>query len=160
MGIRRKLYDIIQPDNGKSVASRIFDVIITTLILTSVVIVFSVTFELPTKVIGVLNIFEDIASIVFSIEYLLRIVTADFVYPGKGPIKARISYILSPMAIIDLVAILPFWLPMFLPGSMLGMRAFRLVRLLRILKLNRYFDGSFLAPDVLGRTRRPTTGVL
>ena len=158
MGIRRKLYDIIQPDNGKSVASRIFDVTITTLILTSVVIVFSVTFELPTKVIGVLNIFEDIASIVFTIEYLLRIVTADFVYPGKGPIKARISYILSPMAIIDLVAILPFWLPMFLPGSMLGMRAFRLVRLLRILKLNRYFDAMRLIGGVIESKKRELLG--
>ena len=158
MGIRRKLYDIIQPDNGKSVASRIFDVIITTLILTSVVIVFSVTFELPTKVIGVLDIFEDIASIVFSIEYLLRIVTADFIYPKKGPIKARISYVLSPMAIIDLVAILPFWLPMFLPGSMLGMRAFRLVRLLRILKLNRYFDAMRLIGGVIESKKRELLG--
>lgn len=158
MGIRRKIYDIIQPDNGKSVVSRIFDVIITTLILTSVVIVFSVTFELPAKVLGVLNAFEDFASIVFSIEYLLRIVTADFIYPKKGPIKARISYVLSPMAIIDLVAILPFWLPMFLPGSMLGMRAFRLVRLLRILKLNRYFDAMRLIGGVIESKKRELLG--
>ena len=158
MSIRRKIYDILQPDNGKSAASRIFDVTITTLILMSVVIVFAVTFELPTRVLGVLSVLEDIASIVFSIEYLLRIVTADFIYPKRGPIKARISYVLSPMAIIDLAAVLPYWLPMVLPGSMLGMRAFRLVRLLRILKLNRYFDAMRLIGGVIESKKRELLG--
>ena len=158
MSIRRKIYDILQPDNGKSAASRIFDVTITTLILMSVVIVFAVTFELPTRVLGVLSVLEDIASIVFSIEYLLRIVTADFIYPKRGSIKARISYVLSPMAIIDLAAVLPYWLPMVLPGSMLGMRAFRLVRLLRILKLNRYFDAMRLIGGVIESKKRELLG--
>ena len=64
------------------------------------------------------------------------------------------------MAIIDLVAILPFWLPMFLPCSMLALRALRLVRLLRILKLNRYFDAVKSIGEVLASKKRELVGSL
>ncbi len=158
VNVRQKIYEIIQPDEGNSVVSRVFDVVITSLILASVVIVFAVTFNLPASVVDSLNVIEAGISIVFSIEYLLRIVTADLAYPGKGHLRSRIKYVFSPMAIIDLVAILPFWLPMFLPGAVLGLRAFRLVRLLRIFKLNRYFDAMKLIGNVIGSKKRELLG--
>lgn len=64
------------------------------------------------------------------------------------------------MAAIDLVAILPFWLPMILPGSLLGMRALRLVRLLRIFKLNRYFDAMKAIGAVIVEKKRELVGSL
>ena len=70
----------------------------------------------------------------------MRIWTADLLYPGHGFIGSRIKYIFSGMALIDLLAILPFYLTMFLPVNLIGIRAVRLVRLLRLLKLNRYSD--------------------
>ena len=149
MTLRKRIFEIIQPDNGTSKLSRIFDRIITALILTSVVIVFAGTFDLQPCARRVLFVIESFASIVFTIEYVLRIVTADFLYPGSGAFTSRVKYVTSPMAIVDLVAVLPFWLPMILPGTMLGIRALRLVRLLRIFKLNRYFDGMKLLGDVI-----------
>ena len=62
------------------------------------------------------------------------------------------------MAMVDLVAILPFWLPMFLPGTILGVRALRLVRLLRIFKLNRYFDAMKAIGEVLVDKKRELLG--
>lgn len=158
--MRRRVFEIIQPDRGNSLASRVFDVAITTLILVSVVIVFAVTFDLPPSVSSVLKWLERTASIVFTVEYLLRILTADLLYPAKGRLAARVKYVFSPMAIIDLVAILPFWLPMFLPCSMLALRALRLVRLLRILKLNRYFDAVRSIGEVLSSKKRELIGSL
>ena len=149
MTLRKRIFEIIQPDNGTSKLSRIFDRIITALILMSVVIVFAGTFDLQPCARRVLFVIESFASIVFTIEYVLRIVTADFLYPGSGAFTSRVKYVTSPMAIVDLVAVLPFWLPMILPGTMLGIRALRLVRLLRIFKLNRYFDGMKLLGDVI-----------
>ena len=160
MSIRRCIFEIIQPDHGNSVASRVFDLTITALILMSAVIVFAVTFDLPPSVLPVLKWLERTASIIFTIEYLLRISTADFLYPTKGPLLARAKYVVSPMAIIDLVAIMPFWLPMFLPCSMLVLRALRLVRLLRILKLNRYFDAVKSIGEVLASKKRELVGSL
>ena len=158
MGIHSRVFNIIQPDDGTSLLSRFFDWMITGLILASVIIVFVATFDLPQSVLEVLLLIEGVASIVFTVEYVLRILTADFLYPQSGKIKARIKYVVSPMAIIDLIAILPFWLPMLLPGTMLGLRALRLVRLLRIFKLNRYFDAIKSLGDVIVRKKRELLG--
>ena len=160
MSIRRKVFDIIQPDDGTSLLSRIFDWMITGLILASVIIVFAATFDLPKGVLRALLLIEGVASVVFTVEYALRILTADFLYPESGTIKARIKYVFSPMALVDLVAILPFWLPMLVPGTMLGLRALRLVRLLRIFKLNRYFDAIKSLGEVIVLKKRELLGSL
>ena len=156
--MRKRIFEIVQPDDGTSILSRVFDRLITSLILASVVIVFAGTFDLQTNTRRILFVLESIASIVFTIEYILRIVTADFLYPKHGVFAARVKYITSPMAIVDLVAILPFWLPMLLPGTMLGIRALRLVRLLRIFKLNRYFDAMKAIGEVLVAKKRELLG--
>jgi len=158
MNIRWRLFEIIQPDNGTSVLSRVFDRMITGLILASVIIVFASTFDLSPRVLGVLSLLEGVASVVFTVEYALRIATADFLYPECGKFRSRIKYVVSPMALVDLVAILPFWLPMFLPATMLGLRALRLVRLLRILKLNRYFDAVKSLGEVIVAKKRELLG--
>ena len=160
MSIRRRVFDIIQPDDGTSLLSRIFDWMITGLILASVIIVFAATFDLPKGVLRALLLIEGMASVVFTVEYALRILTADFLCPESGTIKARVKYVFSPMALVDLVAILPFWLPMLLPGTMLGLRALRLVRLLRIFKLNRYFDAIKSLGEVIVLKKRELLGSL
>lgn len=160
MGIRRKIFKIIQPDSGDSAWSRTFDRFITFLIIASVVIVFAGTFGIPHGVRRALTILEMVASIVFTVEYIMRIVTADLLYPDRGSVAARLKYMLSPMALVDLAAILPFWLPMLLPGTMLGIRALRLVRLLRIFKLNRYFDAMQSLGEVIASKKRELLGSL
>ena len=158
MNWRRRIYEIVEPDRGNSLASRIFDRLITSLILLSVVIVFGATFDLPKATLGMMSKIEGFASIVFTIEYGLRILTADYLYPQSGAVGSRVRYVLSPMAMVDLVAILPFWLPMFLPGTFLGVRALRLVRLLRIFKLNRYFVAMKAIGEVLADKKRELLG--
>ena len=160
MNLKRRIFDIIQPDSAGLLASKVFDLVITTLILLSVVIVFAVTFELPQGVTDALILVENVASVVFTVEYLLRIWTANYLYPKRSWLGARCGYMTSPMAIIDLLSILPFWLPMLLPASFLGVRALRLVRLLRILKLNRYFDALKSIGEVLSSKKRELLGSL
>ena len=158
MGIKDRVFEIIQPDKGNSLASRIFDRVITALILLSVAAVFAVTFEQVRKARMVFWAVEVTASLVFTVEYALRIWTADKLYPQVSPGRARLKYIVSFMAVVDLLSVLPFWLPRIFPGSMLGMRALRLVRLLRILKLNRYFDAMKSILDVVSAKKRELVG--
>ena len=158
--MRKWIFAVIQPDQGSSLASRVFDYFITTLILLSVVSVYAVTFDLPPEVKRPMARFEDFVAIVFSVEYLLRIWTADLLHPKSGAIGSRVKYVCSSMAIIDLVAILPFWLPMIIPASMLGVRALRLVRVLRLLKLSRYFEAVSSIGEVVRSKRRELFGSL
>ena len=139
---KRTIFDVIQPFANASdvrLASRIFDDVIMLLIVFSVVSVFLCTFRIPDWLLRILLHVEFWSLVVFTIEYALRIWTANLLYPDLGPFRSRMRYILSPMAIIDLISILPFLLP-FMPYTFVGVRAFRLVRLLRIFKLNRYSD--------------------
>ena len=142
------VFEVIQPAAAGKIASKIFDLIILIFILLSVISVFITTFELPDHIQTVLLWIEICSVIVFTAEYLLRIWTADLLYPGCGFFRSRIKYVFSPMAVIDLLAILPFYLPMFLPMNLLGIRAVRLVRLLRIFKMNRYFEALSSIADV------------
>ena len=158
--MKKLIFQIIQPDRGNSLASRVFDWFITTLILLSVVSVYVVTFDLPPKVKTPLARFEDFVAVVFSIEYLLRIWTADLLHPDCGAVRSRAKYVCSPMAIIDLVSVLPFWLPMIIPGSMMGVRALRLVRVLRLFKLGRYFEAVSSIGDVVRAKKRELFGSL
>jgi len=139
---KRNIFTVIQPFADASagrLASRIFDDVIMLLIVFSVVSVFLCTFRIPDWLLRILLHVEFWSLVVFTIEYALRIWTANLLYPELGPFRSRIRYILSPMALIDLISILPFLLP-FMPYTFVGVRAFRLVRLLRIFKLNRYSD--------------------
>lgn len=102
--------------------------------------------------------FEVIAVIIFSIEYLLRLWTANLMYPDMANWKARLKYVCSAMAIIDLLAIMPFYITMLASYGIVGIdmrfiRAFRLMRLLRIFKLNRYNDSMQLIGNVLREER-------
>ena len=160
MSFKQKVYKVIQPGTGNPAASRIFDRLITGLIFISVIIVFALTFELPNSVLRIFRVLETFASLTFTVEYLLRIWTADCLYPKEHGLKARWLYVVSPLAIIDLLAILPFWLPMFLPSSMLGMRGLRLVRILRILKLNRYSDALSRIGSVVREKKSELVGSL
>ena len=156
--LRARVFRVIQPASSGYWPSQFFDWTITALILLSVASVFVVTLDLSDAVRRVFVGFESVASAVFTIEYVLRIWTAPELDPDRSPWQARGRYVVSGMAMIDLLAILPFWLPMLLPGSMLGMRAFRLVRLLRIFKLNRYFDALSMVGDIVRDKRRELVG--
>ena len=138
--IKAKIFEVIQPAEDGKLASRIFDCFIMFLIMVSVVSIFLITFSIPAKLVHFLGIFEKISIIIFTLEYLLRIWTSDFLFPEEKRLSALRKYVFSGMAIIDLLAILPFYLPMLLPIKLLGLRAFRLVRLLRICKLSRYSE--------------------
>lgn len=86
---------------------------------------------------------------VFTLEYLLRLWTCTVDTRFHGAIKGRIRFAATPFALVDLIAILPFYLPMFLPLDLRFIRALRLFRLFRILKMGRYSESLKMLGNVL-----------
>lgn len=78
--------------------------------------------------------FEVVSIGLFSIEYIARVWASAEANPDK-PWASRLTYILSPLALIDLIAIAPFYLGLFIQ---IDTRYLRAVRLLRVLKFTRY----------------------
>jgi len=107
--------------------SKVFNGIIEVLILISI-ISFSVQTlpDLPAKTREYLGILEMVIVIIFTIEYILRIIVAE----------NKLRYIFSFYGLIDLLAILPFYITAGI--DLRALRMFRLFRILRALKLFRY----------------------
>jgi len=91
----------------------------------------------------------DIFSVsVFTVEYLLRVWSCTVKEPYRHPFWGRLRFMVTPLALIDLLAIIPFYLPLLSPQMRVG-RALRLFRLFRVLKLNRYTDSLTILVRVL-----------
>lgn len=79
--------------------------------------------------------FEIFSIVIFSVEYIVRIWVSDKTKENK---RERLNYAFSTLGIIDLIAIIPFYLPFIFPIDLRVVRILRLFRLLRIFKLSRY----------------------
>ncbi len=97
--------------------------------------------------------FELFSVAVFTIEYGMRLwaCTADPRGLFEKPFAGRLRYAVTPMAIVDLLAILPFFLQHF---TGLDLRFLRVFRLLRVLKLTRYFPAMQMIGNVVVAQRR------
>lgn len=144
----KRVYEIIEKAHTDDLPSKIFDISIVILIILNVVsVILESINELSIKFNAVLEIFEIISVIIFTIEYILRALTSKYKYPDKKLFIAYIKNILSFILLIDLFAILPFYLPFFISVDLRFLRILRLVRIVRILKIHRYTE-SF---NIIGR---------
>lgn len=136
--IKKRTFEIIQASKEHDFASRIFDICLISLILLNVCLVIADTFTLSQNVQKIFSYIETVSVIIFTIEYFLRIWTSDLLYPDKKRIVALLKYIFSFLAIIDLLAIIPFYLPFLITIDLRVLRMLRIIRLFRVFKINRY----------------------
>lgn len=152
--MKTKIYKIISADDKGYPPSKIFDIIIMILIVESIISVILSTFSnIPTTISGIISNLEMLSIIIFTVEYLLRIWTSDLLYPEYGKIKSRVKYIFSFMALVDLFAILPFYIPFITNVDLRMLRLLRLIRMIRIFKLNRYTTSLSVISNVLIRKK-------
>ncbi len=148
--VQSAVYNLIRDDDENDLISTIFDSVIIFLIIINVLLVILDTFRgLPDGVQRAFRIIETVSVVIFSVEYLLRLWTAPLMYPQERPAKARLKYAFSFMALVDLLAILPFYLPFIIPVDLRVLRMIRLLRILRILKVNRYTNALSTVGNVI-----------
>lgn len=97
--------------------------------------------------------FENISVIIFTIEYLLRVLVSPYKYNKEYHIRHIFKYIFSPLAMIDLLAILPFYLPLMIKFDFRIFRILRVFKLLRVLKIKRYSKALDLISMVFKKKR-------
>ncbi|WP_114781627.1 ion transporter [Botryobacter ruber] len=138
--LRRKLYTVIF--EAETPAGRAFDVVLLILIFVSVLtVVLESVVSLRRNFYDQFIFIEWVFTILFTIEYLLRI------YSSPRPVK----YIFSFFGLVDLLAILPTYMSIFILGSQyfLVVRALRLLRVARILKLTTFIDEGQVLSNAL-----------
>ena len=144
--LKASIYGILEPGGEDS---RYFDPFILGLIVLNVAAVVLETVESIYNSYALLfNAFEIFSVAVFSLEYLLRVWSCTENPRFRNPVRGRLRFMLAPMALVDLLAVLPFYLP-FVESDLRFMRAMRLFRLFRVLKLARYSESLQTFIDVL-----------
>ena len=138
MTLRNKIFLFLEISTPEDRASYWFDMFMVVLILSNVAAIILETVDVISEAAGsFFYLFELFSVIIFTTEYILRVWSSVEEPSGRfsSPFLGRLRYILSPMAIIDLIAFLPFYLSTFFG---VDLRILRLFRLLRLVKLTRY----------------------
>jgi voltage-gated potassium channel len=147
--MRKRLYEILEHTRADDLTSRRVNIILMLGILVSVVVATLDTIpSVAAEYGGILSRIEYICVAIFCVEYVLRIWTSTVHERYAHPVLGRLLYMLRPLMLIDLLSILPAFLPI-LTADLLVLRSIRLLRLMRILKLGRYSKGFVLVADVL-----------
>jgi voltage-gated potassium channel len=106
------------------------------------------------------DLFESFTVIIFSIEFLCRLWVSDIKYPPKYRWVAYRKFLLSPVAWIDLAAILPFFIPFLVNIDLRHIRILRIIRLLRVFKLNKYSQSLRLINRIVVEKKEELTATL
>jgi len=141
---KEKVHEVIY--EADTPAGKLFDVILLLVILLSILLVMLESIEsIGTKYAYILDVAEWVITILFSIEYLARIISVE---------KPK-TYVFSFYGIIDLLSTIPKYISLFVLGthSLVALRALRLLRVFRILKLTRFIGESANFGKALKRSR-------
>lgn len=143
------MYGLIRVRFYNLLHSPTLSVAIITLIVLNILAVMLETIDEMSFMENFFEAFELFSVIVFTVEYLLRLWTCTVGSKSSHPLLGRISYALTPLMLVDLAAVLPFYMPFMFLMDLRVVRALRLFRLLRIFKISRYSQSLRLIGRVL-----------
>jgi voltage-gated potassium channel len=144
-GWRHRLHEIVF--ESETLAGRIFDLLVIWLIVLSLLVVMLESVrEIRDDFGEALYIAEWFFTILFTIEYFLRLLA----------VKKPMRYVLSFYGLVDLLAIMPTFISLFIPGTqyLLAIRILRLLRIFRILKLSEYISEGKIITSALAASHR------
>lgn len=138
MRLRRRVHGILRVGSKRPIARAVNASIVVLILLNVVAIILDTVQGLRIAYGPWLDAFEILSVAVFTVEYLARlwVVPEDPMF--RGPVRGRLRWMGTPLAIVDLLAVLPFYLPMVVGLDLRFLRVLRLFRLVRVLKLARY----------------------
>ena len=151
---KRRIFHIIQIGTNDDLLSRAFDIFIVVMIFLNLFTTLFSTFDAAEDYKTAINVIEWTTVIVFTIEYILRLWTAEYLFPDKTRAKATLAFIVSFYGLIDLLAILPTYLPLVFPAGAVAFRLFRVIRIFRLFKVNAKYDAFNVIVDVLKEKRK------
>lgn len=151
--MKRRTFEIIQIGKDHDVASIAFDFFIATVIFINLFVTLFETFDESQPYFHILTRIEFTTMVIFALEYVLRVWTAEYLYPKKRPVAAKLAFIRSFYGVIDLVSFLPYFMPFFFPLGAVAFRMLRVARIFRLFRINTYYDAFNVITDVLNEKK-------
>ena len=155
-GLRQRIYEVLEHGWAGTPLSRAVTAAFIALILINLAAaVLESVPEYESRYRAWFSAIETVSLLIFSIEYGLRLWVAGAYDRNARPFRASIAYARSFSGVVDLLAIAPFWIGLFVP---VDLRAVLIFRVFRFLKLARYSLGVRSLLDALYEERRPLAG--
>ena len=146
---QEKIFNIIQIGDKSNRISRMFDIFITVTIVANILVTFLQTFDELAFLTTVFKGVEYVTVFIFCIEYILRIWTAEYLYPDKSRGRSRLRFLVSFDGIVDFLTIVPVF---FLSGFVI-FRMLRVARIFHLFRLNAKYDSFNVITTVLYEKR-------
>ena len=147
---RKRIFEIIEVGNDLDNISRAYDFINVFAIVLNLLMSIMYTFSDIREDYGdILIIVEGVTVVFFGIDYILRLLTARFLYKKLSAGHAIRKYIFSFNGIVDLFSFLPYCMPAVFPMGTVAFRMIRIIRIFRLFRINAYYDSLSVIKDVL-----------
>ena len=146
---QEKMINIIQIGDKSNPISRMFDIFITVTIVANILVTFLQTFDELAFLTTVFKGVEYVTIFIFCVEYILRIWTAEYLYPDKSRGRSRLRFLVSFDGIVDFLTIVPVF---FLSGFVI-FRMLRVARIFHLFRLNAKYDSFNVITTVLYEKR-------
>ena len=147
---REKLFRMVSVGVVDEPVNQAYDIISTGALLLNLAASIMLTFDRLEADFGPLLLSIEAATVLFfAIDYALRLITANYLYPESNERDSLVRYIFSFSGIIDLLSFLPYYLPVFFPAGIAAFRMFRVVRMFRLFRINAYYDSLNVITEVI-----------
>ena len=146
---KKKVHSLLHPEIGETRLDKVINVFIIILIALNVIAVILETIPyIHDNYSTLIYYFDTVSVIFFTIEYVLRVWSANHEPRYRHWVWGRLKYMLSPAALIDLLAILPFYIHVFVGLDLRVLRIFRLLRFFRLFRLTAYMKATKMVKNV------------
>lgn len=152
---RKRIFEIIEIGAPEDYVSRTYDFFNILSIVVNLVVSIMLTFDSIYAAYGSLLItIEKVTVAFFAVDYVLRLVSAHYLYPKASAVKAVWKYVFSFKGIVDILSFLPYYLPIFFPTGTVAFRMFRVMRFFRLFRINAYYDSFNVIAEVIDSKRQ------
>ncbi len=153
--VQKKLFNMVSVGVVDEPLNQVYDVISTVALLVNLTATILMTFDnIMVRYRELLLDLEAITVAFFAVDYALRLITARYLYPTQKPGRAIQKYVCSFSGVIDLLSFLPYYLPIVFPYGAAVFRIIRVARILRLFRINAYYDSMSVITEVLKRKRK------
>jgi voltage-gated potassium channel len=145
--LKKRVHLLLDPEVNDGWAKVVNYIIVSFILLNTIAVILETVDEFNHHYHHILRAFDLVSVTLFSLEYFLRLWSCTVKKKFSHPVWGRLKYLVTLGALIDLFAILPFYIPIVLGTDLRFIRTLRLMLFFRFLKLGRYMHAS----KVIGR---------
>lgn len=147
---REKLFRMVSVGVVDEPVNQAYDIISTGALLLNLAASIMLTFDKIEANFGPILLSIEAATVLFfGVDYVLRLITSNYLYPESNERDSLVRYVFSFSGIIDLLSFLPYYLPVFFPTGIAAFRMFRVVRIFRLFRINAYYDSLNVITEVI-----------